>query len=147
MNRTHLWLLSASLALASAAFAEVTVQTEQLNPADPSWNFKTIPRPSKSDIAQSAKVTMVGNQFEPAGADGSVLVNGILPGDSLDLSEEALLSNANAMSGSIVIDLGRGQPVAAVASLFVARMERGSRARARRRSTRFTAAPPRIPIR
>ena len=59
---------------------------------------------------------MVGNQFEPAGAEGSVLVNGVLPNDSLDLSEEALLSNANANGGRLVIDLGRVQPIAAVAS-------------------------------
>lgn len=110
------WLLGVSLAMASAAFAAVTVQTEQLNPADPGWHFKTIPRPSKSDIATGAKVTMVGNQFEPAAADGAVLVNGVLPNDSLDLSEAALLSNANADGGSLVIDLGRVQPVAAVAS-------------------------------
>jgi len=116
MNRKLLWLLSASLALASATFAEVIVQIEQLNPADPAWNFKTIPRPSKSDIAAGAKVTMVSNQLEPAGAEASVLVNGILPSDSLDLSEEALLSNANSDDGKVVIDLGRVQPVAAVAS-------------------------------
>ncbi len=116
MNRKLLCLLGASLTLASAALAEVIVQTEQLNPADPAWNFKTFPRPSKSDIAAGAKVTLVGNQFEPAGADGAVLVNGRLPNDSLDLAEEALLSNANADGGSLVIDLGRVQPVAAVAS-------------------------------
>ena len=50
------------------------------------------------------------------GADGSVLVNGILPNDSLDLSEEALLANANTNGGNLVIDLGRVQPIAAVAS-------------------------------
>jgi hypothetical protein len=116
MNRTLSTLLGASLVMTSAAFAEIVVQTEQLNPADPAWNFKTIPRPSKSDLAVGAKITMVGNQFEPAGADGSVLVNGVLPDDSLDLSEEVLLSNANSNGGNLVTDLGRVQPVAAVAS-------------------------------
>ncbi len=116
MNRNLLWVVSASLALAAAAFAEVTVTTERLNPADPGWSFKTIPRPSRSDIAAGAKVMVVGQQFEPAAGDGGVLVNGILPNDSLDLSEEALLSNANANGGTIVIDLGRVQPVAAVAT-------------------------------
>jgi len=108
--------LSLSFALSFTTFSAVTVQTEQLNPADPGWQFKTLPRPSKSDLAAGAKVTVIGNQFEPAAGDGSVLVNGLLPADSLDLSEEALLSNANADSGRIVIDLGRAQPVAAVAT-------------------------------
>ncbi|MCX6923882.1 MAG: hypothetical protein NT154_11850 [Verrucomicrobia bacterium] len=116
MIRKFSLLLSVSIALVSPALAGVTVKTEQLNPADPAWRFKSIPRPSKSDIAAGARVTMAGNQFEPVGADGSVLVNGVLPADSLDLSEEALLSNANAEGGNLVIDLGRVQPVAAVAS-------------------------------
>lgn len=92
------------------------VRSEQRNPADPAWSFKNIPRPSKSDIAASAKVSVTGDQFEPSGAEGSVLVNGILPNDSLDLSEAALLSNANSNGGHLVIDLGRVQPIAAVAS-------------------------------
>ncbi len=94
--------------MATAAFAQVTVKTEQLNPASPTWSFKTIPGPSKSDIAQGAKVTIVGNQWEPAGGDGSVLVNGSLPSTPDDLSEEAFLPNNNASGGSIVIDLGKG---------------------------------------
>ena len=111
----HLFSLIAVIGNA-AVVATPVVKTEQLNPADPAWKFKTIPSPSKSDLATGAKVSMAGNQFEPAGADGSVLVNGRLPDDSLDLSEEALLSNANANGGNLVIDLGRVQLVAAVAS-------------------------------
>jgi hypothetical protein len=115
--RPHIHLFSLIAVLGSAAvLATPVVKTEQVNPADPAWKFKNIPRPSKSDLATGAKVSMAGNQFEPAGADGSVLVNGRLPDDSLDLSEEALLSNANSNGGNMVIDLGRVQPVAAVAS-------------------------------
>jgi hypothetical protein len=114
MNQQILSLVCLSFVLVSAALAEVTVKTEQLNPADPAWSFKSLPRPSKSDIAAGAKVTMAGNQFEPAGADGAVLVNGVLPNDSLELSEEAWLSNGNTNNGSILLDLGKVQPVAAV---------------------------------
>jgi hypothetical protein len=102
--------------MASATFAEVTVKTEQLNPADRMWKFKSIPGPSKTDIAQGATVTVTGNQWEPSAADGAALVNGRVPNDSLDLIEEALFSNANGNDGTIVIDLGRVQPVAAVTS-------------------------------
>ncbi len=105
-----------ALMTATSGFAEVTVKTEQINPASPTWSFKTIPGPSKSDVAQNAKVTIVGNQWEPAGGDGSVLVNGRLPNDPLDLSEESLLPNSNANGGCIVIDLGKIQPVAAICS-------------------------------
>jgi hypothetical protein len=100
----------------AAVMASPVVKTEHLNPATPAWKFKTLPMPSKSDLAAGAKVTLAGNQFEPAAAAGEVLVNGRLPDDSLDLSEAALLSNANAEGGNLMIDLGRVQPVAAVAS-------------------------------
>jgi alpha-mannosidase len=110
------WSLVFAAAMPGGSRAEVIVRGEQLNPADAAWHFKTIPGPSKTDIAAGAKVRMVGNQFEAAAADGTVLVNGVLPSDSLDLSEGALLSNANSNGGHLVLDLGRVQPVAAVAS-------------------------------
>jgi hypothetical protein len=118
MNRKSLPLSGALLILvwASAAWGEIKVKTEQVNPADPAWKFKTIPGPSKSDVATAASVTLVGNHWESAAGDGSVLVNGRVPNDSLDLFEEALLANDNADGGRIVIDLGRLQPVAAVGS-------------------------------
>jgi hypothetical protein len=102
------------LLLASSLFAEVTVRTEQLNPAGPAWKFKNIPGPSKSDVAQNAQVTLLGNQWEARGGGGAALVNGRLPADSLDLTEEAWLSNNNTNDGSIVLDLGKTQPVVAI---------------------------------
>ncbi len=116
VNHKLLPILGLSVLLAATALAGVSVKTEQLRPADPAWNFKTIPRPSKSDLAAGANVTLAGNVFDPDGADGSALVNGVLPTDSLDLSEEALLNNRNADGGNLVIDLGRVQRVAVVAS-------------------------------
>ncbi|HWQ93559.1 MAG TPA: hypothetical protein VN673_17985 [Clostridia bacterium] len=116
MKRSLPWVVSALLAASSAALAGVIVQSEQLNPADPAWTFKRIPRPSKSDLGAGAKVSAAGNPFEVAGGEGAVLVNGILPCDSLDLSEEALLSNASAQTGGIVLDLGKVQPVHGVAA-------------------------------
>lgn len=95
--------------------AAVSVQTEQLNPADPEWAFKTIPRPSKSDVAQGAKVAVVGNEWHPGGG-GKALVNGRLPTHPNELIEEGWLHNGNTNDGSIVIDLGSVQPVKAVCS-------------------------------
>ena len=116
MNLRQTLIAAALLAVAMAAPAAVTVKTEQINPADPAWRFKNIPGPSKSDIAQGAPIALRGNQWEPQGADGGVLVNGRMPNNSLDLTEEALLANDNADGGSIVVDLGSVQPVAAVSS-------------------------------
>lgn len=112
------WLVLIAVCWAAlpAIRAEVVIQSEQLNPATPAWAFKTIPKPSKSDLARGCKVTVTGNQFETVAGEGSVLVNGVLPADSLDLTESALMSNASAANGRVVIDLGRVQQVAAVAT-------------------------------
>ena len=116
MNRKFLTLLGTVAILRCSCFGEVQVTTEQVNPADPAWNFKTIPRPSRSDLALGATITFLGNQPEAAAGEPEVLLNGVLPADSLDLSEEALFSNGNPAGGQILIDLGRAQPIAAVAT-------------------------------
>ncbi|HEX7261032.1 MAG TPA: hypothetical protein VF258_04400 [Luteolibacter sp.] len=109
-------LLAASWALAGSALAEISVKTEQLNPADRTWKFKQIPGPSKSDIAEGAKITVEGNQLEPTAGRAEVLVNGKLTNDPFEISEEALLANDNSNDGSLILDLGKEQPVAAVSS-------------------------------
>ncbi len=48
------------------------------------------------------------------GAGGATLVNGRLPEDPSELSEDAWLSNGNTNDGSIVLDLSKAQPVAEV---------------------------------
>jgi mono/diheme cytochrome c family protein len=77
MNRIAMIALGCCC-LEPAAFGHVTVQAEQLNPADPAWKFKAIPGPSKSDIAQGATLTLTGNQWHVGGGGGAALVNGRL---------------------------------------------------------------------
>ncbi len=109
-------LFAASWALAACAFAEVSVKTEQLNPADRAWKFKNIPGPSKSDVAEGAKITVEGSQLEPTAGRAEVLVNGKLTNDSYEVAEFALQANDNGDDGSLTLDLGKEQPVAAVSS-------------------------------
>src|SRR6478752_9903922 len=94
----------------------VTVRVEQLNPADRAWKFKKIPGPSKSDIAEGAKITVEGNQLESTAGRADVLVNGKLPNDPYDVSEAAVLANDNGNDGTLTLDLGKEQPVAAVST-------------------------------
>jgi alpha-mannosidase len=110
----HTFTICIAGSLLASALAEVTVKTEQLNPADPTWKFKTIPGPSKSDVAQRAVVSLAGNQWHVGGGGSAALVNGRLPDDPLELAEEAWLSNGNTNDGSILLDLSQVQPVAAV---------------------------------
>ena len=108
--------MSAMLLIPTASFAGVIVKTEQLNPVDPTWKFKTISGPSRSDIAQNAKVTVMGNQTDAQSTPPEALVNGRVPSAASDLTECVFLTNDNANAGSFVIDLGSVQPVAAVNS-------------------------------
>jgi hypothetical protein len=113
------WAGLTALALASLALpgsAAVTVKTEHLNPANALWQFKTIAGPSKSDVAQNAKITVTANQFEGQGASPAALVNGRVPTAPDNLAEQVFFSNANADGGSFVMDLGSVQPVVAVNS-------------------------------
>ena len=66
MDRRSLPLVGALLILisVSASRAEVIVKTEQVNAANPAGKVKTIPEPSKSDIASPPKVTDVWVAFK-----------------------------------------------------------------------------------
>src|SRR4026209_1160935 len=92
-------ILAASWALAGCTFAEVSVKSEQLNPADRAWKFKQIPGPSKSDIAEGSKITVEGSQLEPSAGSAAVVVNGKLANDPYEVTEFSLLANDNANDG------------------------------------------------
>lgn len=115
--KTNILPLTAAVMMAvSTVSGDVLVRSEHLTTPDPAWKFQSIPRPSRSDLAKGATVSLHGNTFEAMGAKGDVLVNGVMPENSLDLAEGALLSNENTRGGRMVIDLGKVQPVAAVTS-------------------------------
>lgn len=116
MKNNLLPLVTAVMMTASTASGDVVVRSEHLTTPDPAWKFQSIPRPSRSDLAAAAKVSLHGNSFEAAAAKGDVLVNGVMPENSLDLVEGALLSNENTRGGRLVMDLGKVQPVAAICS-------------------------------
>src|SRR5262245_9593690 len=99
------------IALALPGWAAVTVKTEQLNPANALWQFKTIAGPSQSDVAQNATVTVTVNQAEAQGAPPAGLVNGRVPSAPDNLAEQFFFSNGNADGGTLVMDLGTVQPI------------------------------------
>jgi len=92
------------------AGAAPLVKTEILKPEVTTWQFKSIPGPSRSDVAQGAVVTCATGNLDAASATPDVLVNGKLPEKSRDLTQAAFLAGA----GSLVVDLGKVQTVAAV---------------------------------
>ena len=108
-------ILAVALCVGSAMGA-VTVKTEQVNPADPLWSFKVVPRPSRSDLASVARVSVAGNQLHAEGGPVTALVDGRLPGDPLELADETFFTNGNADPGRFLFDLGSLQSIVAVNS-------------------------------
>lgn len=102
----------AALSTLTPGHAEVSIRVEQLKPDATAWKFKSLPGPSESDLAQGAVVTCAAGSLDGASAMTDVLVNGKLPEKPKDLTQAGFLSDA----GSLVIDLGKVQPVAAVNS-------------------------------
>ncbi|MBN8461063.1 MAG: hypothetical protein J0M04_24815 [Verrucomicrobia bacterium] len=91
----------------------VRVAVEQRRPADATWAFTSVPRPSKSDVATTASLRVVGNTLDNAGGTAATLLNGRLPAASNDLTQLSFLTNANASGGNVMLDLGSVQPVTA----------------------------------
>ena len=106
-------LLSIILAVVSVIYADIEVKTEQLNPADPMWNFKTIAGPSKSDIASDAQFKIVENKIATQGRQLEVLSDGKLASSGDDLKKVVFLDNDSKEKGKILIDLGKAQKVTA----------------------------------
>ncbi|MCW1921887.1 hypothetical protein OKA05_04945 [Luteolibacter arcticus] len=98
------------------ALPGVSVAVEQRRPADGTWAFTSVPRPSKSDVATGATFQISGNTLDGAGAPGAGTLNGRLPSESNDLTQLSFLTNANATGGSFLYDLGSVQPVTAINS-------------------------------
>ena len=83
---------------------------------DGKWNFPTISRPSRSDIARYSRITIADNEAEFSCLSPDGLHIGVLPWDGVQLRDFFALSHLNDRSGKIIMDLEKVQPVAAVAS-------------------------------
>lgn len=92
------------------------VAVERLPVAETHWNFKTVPRPSKSDAATGVKVEFVGNVAEAAGSAPDVLTDGFLPLRANQPKGFAFFTNQNAEPGSMLMDLGRVISIAQINS-------------------------------
>lgn len=92
------------------------LQRVMMERGDGHWNFRKIKRPSRSDIAQNSKISIVGNEPEMSCLSPDGLHNGVLPWQGKQTRDFFAFSNFNTNAGKIVMDLGRVQPVAAVAA-------------------------------
>lgn len=112
MNRKFQTLLGTVAKLKCSCFGEVQVTTEQVNPADPAGNFKTIPQPSRSDLALGATIRFLGNQPEAAAGEPEVLLKTHLDIGYTDRIAEVLKKYREDMMDSAlkVVEASRSLP-------------------------------------
>ena len=110
MNKPLSFFAAAVLAVGSTATAAVDIKCERLNPTDPAWKFKTIPGPSKSDVAQAATVTVPVGDLHAAGGEAGVLTDGKVAASPSNLSQVTFLAD-NTAGGRFLFDLGKVRPV------------------------------------
>ena len=101
--------------LASVACAAVSVRTEHLD-NDRAWAFKQILRPSRSDAASTAQITVTANRPASSCLSPGALHNGVLPQQGKQLRDFFCFANENAEDGQFLLDLGSVLPVAMVGS-------------------------------
>jgi alpha-mannosidase len=80
------------------------------------WTFAAIPRPSRSDVARHARITVADNEPAMSCLSLAGLCNGVLPREGKHARDFFAFSCRNADDGTLVMDLGEIIPVAAVAA-------------------------------
>ncbi len=98
---------------ASQLKSQVVVLKEQI---EQGWNFNTVMRPSKSSVALDAKVFIGRNRAMSSCLSPDGLHNGVLPQDGYQRFNYFCFTDENANGGTIVMDLGKVQPISAINS-------------------------------
>lgn len=83
--------------------------------ANREFKFKSVPSPSKSDAAASAKLTLIDGQIDGGSAELHALVDGRLPTDEDDPGANLFFS-AGSSGGRFRMDLGKAIDIAQVNS-------------------------------
>ncbi len=78
------------------------------------WNFTSIMKPSRSDIASGADVQIIGNKPIPSCLSLKGLTNGIMPRECRLLRDFFCFTNDNALGGKIILDLKKNTPVSMI---------------------------------
>ena len=116
----RLFFLAAGLLTAGSLFAETQVTFEQIGTGrgdwdKPAWEFKNIHRPSKSDAALGATVTIAESRAQASCLAPNSLHNGVMPQQTRLRRDFFTFENGSA-GGLIVMDLGKVIPVAEINS-------------------------------
>lgn len=114
MKTRYVLLTLGLLAQSGLGLAETVVTAERNAGSD--WKFSTVPRPSRSDLARTARISLAGADKEMSCLSADGLHNGVLPWQGRHKRDFFAFSNFDARDGMIVMDLGKVQPVTAVVS-------------------------------
>lgn len=78
------------------------------------WNFTSIMKPSRSDIASGADIQIIVNKPIPSCLSLKGLTNGIMPRECRLLRDFFCFTNDNALGGKIILDLKKNTPVSMI---------------------------------
>ncbi len=109
MRHSIITMAAAALFVAVAtarADVSVTVDHNDVEASKPSFTFKRVPPPSKTDAASKAKFAIVDGERDEAGGDLEKLNDGKLPTEQ-DEPHENFFFDAGTDGGRIGVDLGR----------------------------------------
>jgi alpha-mannosidase len=108
--RTHLCIAAIAF-ITTAAFAETKVTAEYGEIRDGAWKLPSITEPSKSDLAQNAKITVTAGQLHADGAPVTALNDGIVGNSGGEPSDAVFFANKSAEGGKFLMDLGSVQQI------------------------------------
>ena len=112
--------LATLTALPGILFAATEVTSEQIGSSrddwnKPAWEFKSIHRPSLSDAAAGAKITVASGQPQASCLPAAALNNGVMP-QQTRLRRDFFTFENGSDGGVLVIDLGKAVPVVEINS-------------------------------
>jgi alpha-mannosidase len=115
MTKLLLAIVAATL-IAAGVDAKTIVNAEYGEIQDGAWKFPAITGPSKSDLAQNAKITVTAGQLHADGAPVTGLDDGIIGNSGGDPAQAVFFSNQSLQGGKFLMDLGSVQPIRQVSS-------------------------------
>jgi hypothetical protein len=91
----------------------ITIEHNQNGRTSPSFAFKNIPAPARSDAAVRARFALIDGEQDPNGGGLEVLTDGLLPQDA-DAPSENFFFKAGTDGGRLLLDLGHPTEITGV---------------------------------
>src|SRR5207245_8475044 len=116
-NGRRFFLVIGALAITVSTHAQTKITIDQNTGAaiNPEFKFKSVPSPSRNDIATNARVLIVDGEADPNSYGVAALTDGLLP-NSDDQPRRNFFVTAESGGARLLMDLGRTIEIALINS-------------------------------